>query len=302
MLKGIIPVLLTPMMQNGKIDEKGKESLLGFILKHNIGGLWVMGSASEDNHIKRDEKIKDIKKTASFVDGRVSIIAGTGMTNINDIIQFIDELGDIKLAGIHVLFCDTELGEKRTISEIARLADKSFYPIWLYHNPWRGRLITTNIIAELRDHPNIHGMKVGGTNILSMIKALLQQTPDFQVIGATGSLFLTMMMLGTSAHTSSDASVFPEEFVKLHKLFVDGKFIEARELQLKLIKFSNSIPSQPDADNGEKAAEEKFILSLRGICSEYLNPAYRMLTDTEKQIIIKALKEYKFDWAQKIKL
>lgn len=298
MIKGIIPVLLTPMLENGEIDEKSLEKLVEFLLTKNIAGIWGIGSASEDIHISRANRIKIIKKIDATVKGKIPVIAGTGMTNINEIIQFSIEIEDCEIAGIHALFFDNELGESRMISEMIRLADNIKFPVWLYHNPWRGRLITPGIIMELRDHPNIHGIKIGGHDLTIMTRALMFQTPEFQVIGAGGGQLFSMFQLGAKAHTASDACVWPEEFNKLYTMLSNGDIEAARKQQFKMIKLASMFPTQPELDNGEKAAEEKFILSVRGICKEFVNPAYRLLNESEKQIIISELKSYPFEWAK----
>jgi 2-dehydro-3-deoxy-D-pentonate aldolase len=298
MIKGIIPVLLTPMLENGEIDERGLENLVEFLLTKNIAGIWAMGSASEDIHISRGNRIKIINKIDATVKGKIPVIAGTGMTNINEIIHFSIEIEKCELAGIHVVFFDRELCESRMISEMIRLADDIKFPVWLYHNPWRGRLVTKKIITELRDHPNIHGIKVGGHDLTIMIRAIMLQTPEFQVIGAGGGQMFSMFALGAHAHTASDACVWPEEFNKLYAMLSKGDIEAAREQQFKMIKFTSQLPTKPDLDNGEKSAEEKFMLSIRDICREFVNPAYRLLYESEKQSILSALKSYPFEWAQ----
>ena len=39
-LKGIIPVLLTPLTRDGNIDETGFAALIEYLLEKNIGGLF----------------------------------------------------------------------------------------------------------------------------------------------------------------------------------------------------------------------------------------------------------------------
>lgn len=48
----------------------------------------------------------------------------------------------------------------------------------------------------------------------------------------------------------------------------------------------------PGKDNFIKAGEEKYILSLRGICRPFTMPYYRDINEEEKEIIRKALQEY----------
>lgn len=300
MIKGIVPVLLTPMREDGSIDEQGLERLVSYLLGENAAGFWAVGSASEDIHLSRSDRVKIIRTVDATVKGKIPVITGTGMTTVNEIIDFTGEIEDCSIAGIHVVYFDRELCESRMISEMIRLADNIKFPVWLYHNPWRGRLVTKKIITEVRDHPNIQGMKVGGHDLTIMIRAAMLQTSEFQVIGAGGGQMYSMFTLGARAHTASDACVWPEEFNKLYTLLSEGDMAVAREQQFKMIRFTSQLPAQPDLDNGEKSAEEKFMLSLKGICEEFVNPAYRLLYESEKETIINALKSYPFEWAQEL--
>ena len=46
MLKGLIPVLLTPMKKNFILDEDGMFTLINYLIDSKVGGLWALGSAS----------------------------------------------------------------------------------------------------------------------------------------------------------------------------------------------------------------------------------------------------------------
>jgi dihydrodipicolinate synthase/N-acetylneuraminate lyase len=92
----------------------------------------------------------------------------------------------------------------------------------------------------------------------------------------------------------SDSNCFPELYVELFDLFNNGKYEEARKLQFAINDF---LRKTPKTDNGESAAEEKYVLSKRGVIGEYVNPAYRTLSSDEKAIFDKALKEFGFKWA-----
>ena len=48
MLKRLVPVVLTPMLQNGDLDEGGFENLTSHLLNANVGGLWALGSEAEE--------------------------------------------------------------------------------------------------------------------------------------------------------------------------------------------------------------------------------------------------------------
>jgi 4-hydroxy-tetrahydrodipicolinate synthase len=193
---------------------------------------------------------------------------------------------------------DHKQSEDNMIRSMSILADSSPIPIWLYNNRNRGRGITNRIIQELRNHDNIHGVKIGGNAISDLVNASMCQTDNFQVVGAGGAgQCFTMLSLGCKAHTASDASCWPEEYVKLFELYNAGDINAAREQQFRLVKLNKDKGNTAKLDNGEFSAEEKYILSIRKICNEYVNPSYRLLTDSEKQKVDRALNEYGFPWA-----
>jgi dihydrodipicolinate synthase/N-acetylneuraminate lyase len=292
-LEGIVPIMVTPMIEGGEPDEESIHRLVNYLIDCGVGGLWVLGSASEDINMSWEGRVRTVCCVTEAVNGRIRILTGTGLTTVNDILRFIDDIGGLDLAGVHVLYLDPKQGNKRMIAEMIRLADHSEYPIWLYHNPKRGKPVSLEVIKALRDHPNIRGMKVGGYNLTNMTQAIMHRTSDFDVIGAGGGQCFVMLSLGCDSHTCSDACCWPEEFIKLYKLFREGKLDEAREQQFKVLRLAERLPR---TDNGEFAAEEKYILSIRGICEEHVNPAYRTLTNDEKEKVRQALRDYGFDW------
>lgn len=295
-LQGIVPVMVTPMVEGGEPDEDGIHRLVNYLIEKGVHGFFILGSASEDINMSWESCVRTVRATVEAVKGRVPILTGTGLTRVNDILKFIDEISGLGLYGIHVLYLDPKPGDKRMIAEVTRLADHSEYPIWLYHNPKRGKPVSLEVIKGVRDHPNVQGIKLAGYNLTEMILASIYQTPDFQAIGSGGGQCFMTLCLGYEAHTASDACCWPEEFIKIYNLFQEGKLSEARELQFRLIQMTRSLAR---TDNGEYAAEEKYILSLRNICHEWVNPAYRILTDAEKEQVNQALRGYGFDWAPK---
>jgi 4-hydroxy-tetrahydrodipicolinate synthase len=294
-LRGIVPVLLTPLKESRQPDVEGMERLVNFLIEAGVGGMWVLGSASEDINIHRSVRSKSLKAAAIANRSRIPLIVGSGLTAIDEIFEFFDEIADLPVHGVHVLPYDVKMGDDRLIHFFTTLADRAPVPLWMYHNPKRGKLISKKVILEMREHPNMGGIKVGGYSLTELTTAMMLRTSQFDVIGAGGGQLYTMLGLGANAHTTSEASAFPEPFIEIYNLFQEGKHLEARTKQFELIQLSQAIPR---TENGEYAAEEKFILSLRGICQGYVNQLYRNLTDNEKDQIRLLFRRKGFAWAQ----
>lgn len=293
-IRGVVPVMVTPLNRHGKIDISGVEKLVDHIVNSGCGAIWLLGSTGEDINLTIKTRLKLIETTASAANGRIPVLTGTGESNIDSILDLIDQIPTEGITGVHVIYRDTKQGERRVIAELLRLADNSRFPIWLYNNVKRGRELTPIILQELRDHPNIHGVKYGAFYHMPLIRAAMLQTDEFQIMSA-GNFFFSLLCYGGVASTTSEANCWPEEYVKLYELFMDGRLEDAREQQFRLIRLASNIPR---TDNGENCAEEKYILSLRGICKEYVNSAYRVMSDDEKKKIRKILIEFGFEWAK----
>lgn len=65
MLKGLILVMVSPMVRDGSPDAEGIHRLVGFLVDRPCGGLWVLGSASENLNMSFDEKVTVARETAA---------------------------------------------------------------------------------------------------------------------------------------------------------------------------------------------------------------------------------------------
>ncbi|WP_261842357.1 dihydrodipicolinate synthase family protein [Aliamphritea ceti] len=295
MLKGIIPVTVVPMTAKSEPDVDGIHNLSDFLIDRGVGGFWSLGSASEDINMSFRQKVEVAREIDRSVNGRVPVIMGTGLTSIPDILEYASQLDGCNFHGLHVLPYDVKMGDSRLINLIETLADELPWPVWLYHNPKRGKPFSDNVISVVKEHSNVGGMKIGGYNLSELTGALLHKSESFDVIGAGGGQLFQMLSMGAEAHTTSEASVFPEPFIELYRLFKEGSSDAALTLQHRLIELSRSMPR---TDNGEHSAEEKYMLMLRGVCDEYVNSLYRTLSDSEKYKLKRSLISFGFEWAE----
>lgn len=286
MLKGLVPVMVTPMDHGGVPDPEGIGRLVDFLAGKGCGGLWVLGSAGEDLNMGFEEKVAVARETAAAGSGRIPLLVGTGLASIRDNLAFFDRVADFAIDGLHILPLDVKTSDSRLIEFVLHLAERAPHPLWLYHNPKRGKAISDAVMQAVKDHPRVGGIKVGGYNLVEMMRALALQDDGFQVIGAGGAQMYTMLTLGAEAHTTSEGSCLPELFIDLYNAFMAGDLAAARSKQFAIMSFSRRLPR---TDNGEFAAEEKYILKLRGLCEEHVNPLYRILTEPEKASVRNAL-------------
>jgi 4-hydroxy-tetrahydrodipicolinate synthase len=292
---GVIPNMVVPMDADGHPRPDGIKSLVEFLVGAGVGGLWVLGSAGEDVNISHADRIVVANETARAVGRRVPVVVGLGPSSFHDIMAFARQADVDRIDGFHYLPYDLKLGDEGLQRYVTKLADALPRPLWLYHNPKRGRPVTLELARRLRDHPNVAGIKVGGYSLTELTRMMMLRRDDFEVSGAGGGQMYQMLCLGARLHMTSDANCYPEVYVELLKHFQEGRHAEALALQHRLIGLSASLPR---TDNGEYSAEEKYVLSLRGVIDDNVNPAYRKLNEAEKTRTRSLLREFGFAWAQ----
>jgi 4-hydroxy-tetrahydrodipicolinate synthase len=289
---GVIPVLTTPILKDGQIDTQSLRRLIELLITKEVGGLWVLGTGSEDMNLTFKKRIEVAKIVAETNAGRIPIIVGAGFFAMEDTLTFIKEIQVLDIDAIHVMPYHPLLSLDRMDWYYRHIADNCSKPLWMYTSANWARPITPEFVAKLKDYPNIAGIKFSTRNSVDVTKVARLQDDQFQVITAVASQFYPCLCLGSKAHTSSLASALPEPMIEIYNLFQAGKLKEALQAQYKLNDFLEALPKETRKDNFLMAAEEKYILSLRGICQEYTTSYYRDITDKEKEIVNRALKKY----------
>lgn len=291
-IKGVIPIVLTPLKQNGDIDTESCVRLIDYLLGSSVAGLFILGSASEGFLLDNDQRAEAVYAMAEANRGRVPLIAGCSNMAPRNVYNFFKSIENADINGVHFIPEDLKIGEQQLIYLIKSYADVAPFPLYLYHNIKRGRAITFNIAEAVKSHPNVWGMKVGGYDRDEMKAFLTLDDNEFQVFGSGGGQFYLWLELGAEAVTASSACCFPREFKELYDNFMSGNMKEAYDRQKWWQTFHESIPDTAP-DNGEYAAEEKYILKKLGVIrNDYCHFPYRQLTVEEKQQIDRAVAKY----------
>lgn len=289
-IRGVVPVVLTPLEANGDIDTEGCGRLVEFLIDNGVAGLYVLGSAGENTLLDVEQRITVARAMARANAGRVPLIVGCSNTAPRNVFRFMEAVGTEPITAFHYIPYDLKVGDERLVAMITEYADRSPLPLYLYHNTKRARPFTPGVVSQLKAHPAIHGMKVGGYLLSEMQAFLALEDESFQVLGSGGGQFLPWLMLGASAVTASSACCFPREFKQMYDCWVAGDLEGARRRQRWWKAFHARIPNT-NGENGEFSAEEKYVLQCRGVIKEHCHFPFRPLRPEEKARIERALEE-----------
>lgn len=86
-LKGILPVLPTPFLADGGIDQAGMKRLVDFALDNGVDGVVFPGFASEVETLTAAERATLLKIVVDAVAGRVPVVAGASAADWREVVK-----------------------------------------------------------------------------------------------------------------------------------------------------------------------------------------------------------------------
>jgi 4-hydroxy-tetrahydrodipicolinate synthase len=290
-LKGIVPVVVTPVLADGAIDVEGLKRLINYLVAKDVGGFWTLGTGSEDMDLTFEKRLTVARTICAANAGRKPLVLGSGFFALEDMKNFMDATRELQFDAYHVMPYQPVMSLERIDWMYRHLADHASKPLWLYTSANWCQHITPELVAGLQDHPNVTGVKFSSSHTVDQLKVLGLMAPGFQVVTAVANQFYATLAMGTLATTSSIASALPEPLQEIYDLYQAGDHKQALARHRNLMKFLGMMPKTSKKDNFLTGAEEKYILSLRGICEPHMTGYYRPLNEAEQAQLRKSLDE-----------
>lgn len=291
-LKGVIPVVQTPVHRDGAIDTEGLTRLIDFLGGTGVGGYWALGTGSEDMNLSFEKRLIVAQTIAKANAGKLPLILGSSFFAMDDILAFMDATKDLQFDAYHVMPYHPLMGLDGMEKFYKDIADRAPKPLWMYTSANWCRAFPPEFFEKMKPHPNIAGVKFSSSRTTDQIKVIGLAEKDFQVITAVASQFVMVLGVGVAASTTSQAGALPEPLLEIYNLYQQGRRDEALAAQRKFNDFQSRMPKRAKAWNFLTGADEKYILSLRGICQPYMTSYYTELTEDEQNQVRKALDEF----------
>jgi dihydrodipicolinate synthase/N-acetylneuraminate lyase len=293
-LNGVIPVVQTPLNADGSIDSVGIGRLIDFLVDAGVGGFWTLGTNSEDMNLTFAKRLEAARALTKANRGRRPLVLGSGFFCMDEIFAFMDATRELDFDAYHVMPYHPLLGldgMEKFYRDIAEYAPK---PLWMYTSANWCRAFPPEFFSKLKSCPNIAGIKFSSNRTTDLLYVSGLGEERFQVITAVATQFIIALSIGFAASTTSLAGPLPEPLIQIYELYRAGLHDEALRAQRRLNAFLLRMPKRARAWNFLPAAEEKYILSVRGICKPYVTSYYTPLNETEQVQVLEALREFDY--------
>jgi 4-hydroxy-tetrahydrodipicolinate synthase len=195
---GSIVALVTPMLEDGKVDYAGLRKLIDWHIAEGTDCIGVVGTTGESPTVTVEEHCEIIRVSVEHAKGRVPIMAGTGGNSTAEAIElarFAHKVGaDCALSVVPYYNKPTQEGLYQHFRTIAEAVD---IPTILYNVPSRTVAdMQPETVLRLADVPGIVGIKEA-TGQIDRASWLIKYAPKgFSIYSGDDGSAVALMLLG----------------------------------------------------------------------------------------------------------
>lgn len=287
MFKGSIVALVTPMRQDGALDEAAYRALIDWQIDSGTAGIVPVGTTGESPTLDHAEHRTLIDIAVRQTAGRVPVIAGTGS---NSTAEAIETTRHAREAGADAALVVTPYYNKPTQDGLYRhymaIADAVDLPIVIYNIPGRSVIdMSVETMAALARHPHIVGVKDSTANLLRPLQTRRAIGDDFCQLSGEDGTALSFNAAGGVGCISVTANVAPALCARMQTAWLDGRTAEAMAIQQTLLPLHDAlfVESNP--------APVKYGLSLLNRCQEHCRLPLAPLRPSTRDTVRAAMTE-----------
>ena len=237
MFHGSMVALVTPMREDGSIDEASFARLVEFHVENGTDALVVAGTTGEASTLDEEEHCRVIRLVVDWARGRVPVIAGTGANATREAIELTH---CAMKAGADACLLVTPYYNKPTQEGLYRhfraVAEAVPIPQILYNVPGRTACDMHNdTVDRLASISNIVGIK-DATGDMLRGKDLIERCADrLDIYSGDDATTLEFMRMGCKGGISVTANVAPKAMHEMCEAALAGDFVRAEAINQRLI-------------------------------------------------------------------
>jgi 4-hydroxy-tetrahydrodipicolinate synthase len=232
--RGCGTALVTPFSASGAVDFPALSALVEWQVQEGVDFLVPCGSTGEAHSLDAGERRAVVECTVAVAAGRAAVIGGVSG---NATAQVVEEARSLSQCGVDAVMVVTPYYNKPTQAGMEQhflaVAEAAHCPVLIYTVPSRtGVRLAPETLLRLASHPNILGVKDSTGDLHWAMQVIRDRPEGFRVLSGEDGLALPHLACGGDGLISVAANVVPETMVRLVRAGLEGRFEEARTLQL----------------------------------------------------------------------
>ena len=243
MLYGSMVALVTPMREDGGVDEEAFARLIEWQIGEGTHGIVPVGTTGESPTLSHAEHQRVVEIAVEVARRRVPVVAGAGS---NSTAEAIGLARHAKKAGADAALVVTPYYNKPTQDGLLRhytaIADAAALPIVIYNIPGRSVIdMSVETMARLAKHPWIVGVKDATANLTRPLHTTRACGRDFVQLSGEDHTVLAFLASGGHGCISVTANVAPRLCAEMHEAWRKGEVAEAMAIQDRLVPLHDAM-------------------------------------------------------------
>lgn len=295
-LRGIVPPLVTPLLDNDTLDIDGLERLIEHVVAGGVHGVFILGTTGEAQSISFELRYEMIKETARILKNRLPFLVGISDTSLTDSVSLsnlaLENGADAVVSAPPYYFAT---GQPELAEYYEQLIPKLELPLFLYNMPTHTKVsFAPSTIRRIAENPKVIGFKDSSANggYFQSVMYEMRDRSDFSLFVGPEEMMAESVLMGAHGGVNGGANMFPELYVALYNAAVAKDVDKVRELHAKVMQISSTIYTVGSYGSsylkGVKAA-----LSILGICSDVLAAPFNKFDEERKNKIRGAIEALK---------
>ncbi len=234
--KGIVVPVVTPITEDGKLNEKAYRGLIDYLANNGIHGVFPFGTTGEFYAFDEGFYKELLEITKDAVHGRMDIYAGANHITTAGAVRLAKMVE--KVGGIDALSVLTPMFISQTQHEVyeyyKEIASETSLPIIIYNNkPKTNVTVEPATVAKLAEIDNIVGVKdsTGDMTNTEEYLRLTRGAKNFHVMMGRDTLIFAALCYGATGAIASCANVAPRIAADIYDKFMAGDREGALEAQ-----------------------------------------------------------------------
>ncbi len=265
MFKGSLVALITPMRQDGSIDENAYAKFVDWQINEGTSAVVPVGTTGKSPTLNHAEHKRAVAIAIEVAKGRVPVIAGTGSNSTE---EAVDLTRHAKEAGADAALIVTPYYNKPTqeglylhFKAIATAVD---LPIIIYNIPPRSVVdMSVETMARLARHRNIIGVKDATANLARPLHTRRACGAGFCQLSGEDHTAVAFLAAGGDGCISVTANVAPRLCSEMHAAWQEGRVLDAIAIQDRLVPLHDALFAETSP------GPVKYAASLLGKASEF---------------------------------
>ena len=293
-LSGIIPPLVTPLLDDDVLDVEGLQKLIEHLIAGGVHALFVLGTTGEAQSLSYKLRVEMIKNTCRITKGRLPVLVCISDTSIVESVNLAriaaDNGADAVVSAPPYYFA---AGQPELIEFYENLTPQLPLPLFLYNMPTHTKVnFAPATIQRIAEDPRVIGFKDSSANAVyfQSVMYALKERQDFSMLVGPEEIMAESVLLGAHGGVNGGANMFPELYVELYNAAKNTNLEELKRLQEKVMQISATIYTV--GQHGSSYLKGlKCALNLLGICSDYVAAPFHKFEQREREKIWKALQK-----------